>query len=438
MKVDDAPATQVSKEGFVSAALASYRENGQPLIWWAVIALLNFIAQACFRREMHPGEFGTFNTAAGMIGLLTVPALALNLAFTHYLARKHADSERARIDNLRASAFVATETFCWVWCALCVVLVFLLLPMLDLPRYSLRLFTLMNVLVAVGSVVGCALYERGNRLHVWTTLLLSAAIMRVIAGAGLASQEPWAESALAAFLFAGFITLTPALQARDTAPAARWAACRALLDLDFLLCAGATFSVLLALFLFSSADRIVAQSWFGVATNTNLGLVNWPMFDAYQTAGLLARSLLWGTQPLLWILFAHRSRLKSTTSASLKFFWIYLGVLVFGAIALSLLSRPISALFCGSDYQSTAHFIPSLAAAMMPLGLLQGLGVFGLASRRYWECFVLGACSIGYTLVLYLTARQPQLVPAYMFGGGLISLMAVLFVGVVRWGRKQP
>jgi hypothetical protein len=28
--------------------------------------------------------------------------------------------------------------------------------------------------------------------------------------------------------------------------------------------------------------------------------------------------------------------------------------------------------------------------------------------------------------------------PTYMFAGGLVVLMIVLFVGVVRWGRKQP
>ncbi len=436
MKGDAAPAAQGA--GFVAAALASYRENGQSLAWWALIALLNFVAQVIFRHEMRPGEFGTFNTTLGVIGLMTVPAFALHLAFTHYLARPHADTERTRIENLRTSAFVATETFVWAWGGLCAVLVFLVLPLLDLPRFSLRLFTLMNVLVAVGGVVGNAWYERGERRRIWTILLVSAAAVRVLAGAGLASVEPWAESALAAVLIAGFITLTPALQARDTTPSARWSACRALLDRDFLLCTGATFSVLLALFLFSNADRIVAQSWFGVATNNNLGIVNWPLFDAYQTAGLLARALLWGTQPLLWILFARRSRLAKTNAASLTFWWIYLGALFLGAIGLGFLAHPLSELFCGPNFQTTAQFVPSLAAAMIPLGLLQGLGVFGLASRRYPECFVFGACSIGYTLLLYLTARQPQLVPAYMFGGGLVSLMAVLFIGVVRWGRKQP
>jgi hypothetical protein len=280
--------------------------------------------------------------------------------------------------------------------------------------------------------------ERAQQLRQWAWLLAAAALARVLVGAGLTSQVPWAESGLTAFLIAGFITLTPALRFRETDTATRLAACRAIWDSDFLLCASATFSVVLALFLFSSADRLVAQSWFGVVTNNNLGEVNWPMFDSYQTAGLLARTLLWGTQPLLWILFAQRSRLHRTTPASLTFFWIYLGALLLGAILLGCLAQPLSRLFCGDNFQSTAVLVPSLAAAMVPLGLLQGLGIFSLASRRYPECFVLGACGVGYTLMLDLAGRQPQLMPAYMFGGGLVALMMVLFVGVVRWGRKQP
>jgi hypothetical protein len=141
---------------------------------------------------------------------------------------------------------------------------------------------------------------------------------------------------------------------------------------------------------------------------------------------------------LLWILFAERSRVDRTRAASLTFFWIYLGALLLGAILVGCLAQPLSRLFCGSNFQSTAFFVPSFAAVMVPLGLLQGLGIFSLASRRYPECFVLGGCGVGYTLLLDFAGRQPQLMPAYMFGGGLVSLMVVLFVGVVRWGRKQP
>lgn len=84
------------------------------------------------------------------------------------------------------------------------------------------------------------------------------------------------------------------------------------------------------------------------------------------------------------------------------------------------------------------NYGPTFAAIMVPLGLLQGLGIFSLASRRYPECFVIGGCGAAYTLVLVFFGRRPDLMLAYMFGGGLVSLMAVLFVGVARWGRKQP
>jgi hypothetical protein len=423
---------------FRRAVLAYQNETGQSPVVWALLALLNFIAQIIFRREMAPGEFGTLNTALGVVGLMTVPLFAVNLAFTHYLARHSAAGPNARIEALRAASLLATETFGWIWGGLCLVLVFLFLPLLDLPRFSLQLFMLMNVLIALGGVVSWVVCQGGNQLRLWACLLGAAALVRVLAGAGLASQEPWAESGLAAFLLAGFITLTPALRSRETDLAMRWKACRAVCDRDFLPCAGATLSVLLGLFLFSSADRMVAQHGFGGATNNNMGLVNWTAFDGYQTAGLLGRGLLWGTQPLLWILFAQRSRQDRTQAATLTFFWIYLAALLLGAILLGCLAQPLSRLFCGGDFQITALFIPSFAAVMVLLGLLQALGIFSLASRRYPECFVLGGCGVAYTLLLYLTSRQPQLMLSYMFGGGLVSLMIVLFVGVVRWGRKQP
>ncbi len=425
--------------GFFRRAIVTYqKETGQPLAVWASIAALNFIAQIFLRRELHLGEFGTLNTALGVVGLLTLPLLALNQAFTLYLRQIHPPEHAPRIEALRAAAFIATETFGWIWGGLSILLIFVLLPLLDVPRISIHLFTVINVLVALGGVLSWAICQGGNRLRFWATLLFYAALSRALVGALLGWLEPWAESGLAALLLAGFIALAPALDIREIKPALRWKACRDVWDRDFLLYAGATFSVLLGVFLFTNADRIVAQKWLGVAINNNLGIVSWSLLDAYQTAGLLGRSLLWGTQPLLWILFAHRSPLNRTTTASLTFFWIYLGALLLGAILLGCLAQPLSRLFCGPNFQSTAQFVPSLAAVMVPLGLLQALGVFSLASRRYHECFVLGGCAVGYTLLLYLAGRQPQLMPAYMFGGGLVSLMIVLFVGIVRWGRKQP
>jgi hypothetical protein len=66
----------------------------------------------------------------------------VNQAFTWYLARHPDDSVRTRIDSLRAASLLVTETFAWIWGAISLLLLFLLLSLLDLPRFSLQLFTL--------------------------------------------------------------------------------------------------------------------------------------------------------------------------------------------------------------------------------------------------------------------------------------------------------
>jgi len=434
----EAPPTP-AKSVFVRRQLDYFqKETGESLNIWALIALLNFVTQIVFRRELAPGEFGTLNTALAIIGMMTVPLAAAPQAFAWYLARKHPVERHECVEALRASRFLVTETLAWAWGALSVVLLFVIFPLLYLPRFSLDLFTLLNVLIAAGGLIGAVVCQSSGQVRLWGWLLVATALTRLILGAGLSAVEPWAESGLAVFLLAGCITLAPALRERSTEIAARLQALRAVLDHDFLLYAGATFSVLLGNFLFVNADRIVAQSWFGWSINNNMGYVDWPMFDAYQTAGLLGRALLWGTQPLLLVLFAHRSCLDKTTAASLKFFWIYLGALVGGAILLGIFRGPLSWLFCGSHFAVTSMFTLNFAAVMVPLGLLQALGYFALASRRFHECFVLGGGGVGYTLLLYLVGRQPELMLSYMFGGGLVLLMLVLFIGVVRWGRKQP
>jgi hypothetical protein len=368
---------------------------------------------------------------------MTVPALAVNQAIFHYLAQDHPAGRQERIDALRTGALFITETFTWAWGVISLPVLFLLVAMLELPRFPIHLFVLLNILIALGGVIGERICQSRQQTNLWVWLVVASALARVALAVGLTRYSPWADAALTSVLLAGLITLAPALRQGETKMDLRLKACAAAWDRDFLLYVGATISVLLSLFLFSSADRLVAQSWFGVPHN-NIGYVDLDMFDSYHTAGLLGRGLLWGVQPLLWIFFAQRSRLKRTTLASLTYLWIYLGALLVGAILLGLLHYPLSRLFCGEHYDTTDLQILNFALAMIPLGLLQAVGVFSLASRRYPECFLLGASGVAYLLLLYFVGRRPELMPAYMFAGGLVALMAVLFVGIVRWGRKQP
>jgi hypothetical protein len=438
MKADALPATK-GADTFRRAGTSFQEATGQSLLWWAVIAALHFAAQIVFRRELRPGEFGTLNTALAIVGLMTVPALAVHQAINHYLAQDHPAGRQDRIDALRTGALFITETFTWAWGVISVPVLFLLAAMLELPssRFPLHIFVLLNILIALGGVISERICQSRQQTNLWVWLVMAAALARVALGVGLTRYAPLAAAALTAVLLAGLITLAPALRQAETKMDLRLKACAAAWDRDFLLYVGATLSVLLSLFLFSSADRLVAQSWFGVPHN-NIGYVDLDMFDSYHTAGLLGRGLLWGAQPLLWMLFAQRSRLKRTTLASLTYLWIYIGALLVGAILLELLRYPLSRLFCGEQYDTTDLQIPNFVLAMIPLGLLQAVGVFSLASRRYPECFLLGGSGVAYLLLLYFVGRRPELMPAYMFAGGLVALMAVLFVGIVRWGRKQP
>ena len=425
--------------GNVRKGLLTFREEtGQSPVIWAGIALLSLFTQIILHRELLPGEFGTFNTALGVIGLMTVPVIALVQTFNWHFVYKRVPGQEQRFQEIRSSELAVIETITWVWAIISGVLLLIGLPLLELPRYSVNLLVLLNVLLALGALLSGAMYCSGGRRRTWVWLLVGAAVARLVLGITMSWYERWAEAALVAFLFAGLITLAPALRSTETSLAERFKALKTVLDGAFLIDPGAIFRVLLGIYLFTNGDRIVAQSWFGTAADNNIGYVDWPMFDAYQTAGLLGRSILWGTQPLLLMLFIRRARVDRTTASSLDWFWLYLGALVTGVTLVNLFHVPLSRLFCGADYFRTAHLVPVFTITMIPLGLLQGIGMFSLASRRYPECFVFGVCSIGYAVVLYLAGRNPQIMPAYMFGGSLVSLMAVLFVGVVRWGRKQP
>jgi hypothetical protein len=418
--------------------LSFQRQTGRSFLFWALVALLNLVAQIIFHRELAPGEFGTLNTALGLIALMTVPLLALQQGLTDYLAREHPAERHDFLVSLRGASFILIETAAWVWAALAGVIMVLLLPYLGLPRWSMAVLTFFTALITLGGVTSAALYPDASRRRFWGSLLLAAILVRVLFGAYLSSRQHQAEAVLIAFLVAGFILLLPLIVREMMEWPARFGLCRVALDRDFLLQVGATFSVVVALFLFASADRIVAQGWFGDATQYNLGYIDWPTFDSYQTAGLLGRALIWGTQPLLLLFYAQRSPLLHTTRASLFYFWIYVGTLIAGAILLGVFSGPASALFCGDDNKLTSEMVPAFALTMVPIGLLQALGVFALASRRLPECFVLGGCGFGYFLLLFLFGRQPQLMLSYMLGGATASILLLLFIGIVRWGRKQP
>jgi hypothetical protein len=440
MKSENVPVTP--NAGFRERTACPYeKQTGQSFLAWVLVAAANFIFQAILFGEMardpaRAGEFGVFNSALGMVMMLAVPLLAMHWAFRLYPALPTTTSEAAQ--RLRASSVSAMESLAWVWGAICCVLILVPLPLPYLPRISLQLLVLMNVLIALGAVLSQSVCEGNGQFRRWTALCVAAAFTRVVLAGVLGEFRPWADAGLAVILLAGFITLAPALRPSDIDWKTRLDECRAMLNRDFLLFAGATCSVFLGIFLFTNADRIASLRWADYAP-ASTGVISMEVYrndyDSYQAAGLLARGLLWGTQPLLWILYAGRVGLKKTTVASMRPFWIYLGVLVLGAIILGLVTQPWTGNLLATFLEK---FGPTFAAIAVPLGLLQGLGIFALASGRYPECFTLGGCAVAYALALAIFGTRPDIMLPLMLGLSVIAMMIVLFVGVVRWGRKQP
>jgi hypothetical protein len=421
--------------GVFREALRDYgRAAGHAPVIWIVLAALNFAVQVYFRRQLAPGEFALLNTLIGAVNLTAVPLLALRQAIAYFPAPEGEAAQRKKI--IREAEVPLVQNSALLWAFLCALFFLPALNLLGLPRFTLGIFALPNVLILLGGCFGAALYQRQNRFRFWAFLLVFAGLARLLAAYIFAGAEPWAEAGLAAGACAGLVLLTPIF--RPTKLVFAWEKTRAALsDRGFRLYLGATISVMLGIFLFINADRILAQLWFGRPNDNNLGLVRWGIFDGYQTAGLLGRALLWGTQPILLVLLARRAPAERTSREVRTLFWFYGAELIGAAILLALFARPLAHLFGGADEEITAYFVPRFALAMVPLGFVQGLGFFVLASRRYPECFTLGAGGVAYTLFLALVGK-PQLIQSYMFGGGTVVLLLVLSVGVVRWGRHQP
>lgn len=432
----------------MSAAPGSHANAGQAprremknIVGGVVIGALTILTQIVLRRELAPGEFGTANALFGIAFVLLAPLAAFSLFARRELAKAGAENLHQPLLNRAAIG----------WSIACVVVLIPTLPLLDFPRVSLHFFELL--VVTTGALAICARPATPIR---WCAVIgIGAAVLRLGVSSWAGANWPLAESGLGALVLGALLAGLPALRDQPDPPtlSGAWKILR-----PSLVPGAAMISVGLALALFTNADRIAAQVNLGTPDSNNI--VNVPgsgamfadyrAFDAYQAAALCPRWLLWGLIPLLGLLFRQRSALNRTTYASLRWFWIYLGALfiglaflVFGGSLADWVFNPPQP----SGYRPSSHswtygpigyFLPQLAMPFFLIGLLEGIAVFALASRRHIECFVLAACSIGYTVVVFMAGHHAQIMMSVMGGAALISLALVLFVGVVRYARTHP
>ncbi len=190
-----------------------YRQGaGQGLLSWGLVAILGFAALIVLRRRLEPGEFGTLNTALTLAGLLTVPVTALPLAFASYLAREHGPAAAGKD---RMAACLGAGSGAGFYARLgCGGDRPDLGPVSDVmpARFTLHLFTLLDLLLMLGGVASGALCLGRNRLGLWAFLLVMAAVVRFVVALVLGAREPWAESGMAASVAAGVILFAPILR----------------------------------------------------------------------------------------------------------------------------------------------------------------------------------------------------------------------------------
>ena len=404
-------------KGLATAASATPKAGSGGLSLANVIALTAFLllgltTQIVLRRELGPGEFGLLNALLGIVIVLVVPLAMLRLL----LRRPLAVAEVGPVLNRAGLA----------WGTVCVVLLFVVLPQMQLPRVALQFYTLL----AVGAVL-LAVCGRAAAPLRWAAVIgVSGAVTRLLVSAWCGLAWPVAESGLGALILGGTLIGLPALRDQPVPlPFTEvWRRFRAGLKARM-----AMMSLGVAFALFINADRIAVQVDFCTPNPGAVSFIDYGRLDEYQAAGLLARFALFALVFPLLAFYRQRAVLAKTTYASLHWLWIHLVALVVATVALAFGGGFEQFLFGGEP----DVFLSGFAGAVFVLGLVQAVGVFALASRRYVECFVLAGCSVGYTIFLFVP-NNPYLLPGCMTGGALGTLALVLLVGVVRYARSHP
>jgi O-antigen/teichoic acid export membrane protein len=405
---------------------------------------LTFLTQAVFSRTLATGEFGTLSSALGLVLLLGVPLSAINQTLIHHLARFHAADQHDETErmHLLTSAILKITALATGVAALIVIVIF---PRVFFPfRPLLQGAVLLTALTVLASSLSGALCLGLSRFRLWGSLIIAAALLRFLLAITLTSRYPRAEMALAITAVAGLVTSAPICW-RKYRDRTKVNAGSILAQKDFLIYMAASFSVMLALFLFTSGDQIVAQYCFGPkASGHDPSAAS--LFDSYQAAGLLGRALLWGTAPILAVMFTHVSREPFLSPQpntpvllaagekgphrrkALQLLFLYSGTLIAAAVLLQVLRETLTSWFLGHASAPVADLILRFIIAMIPLGMLQAVGILCLATKAFADCLVIGVGAVVYIILLKFLGNSPENMLHSMFygGGGLILIMALL------------
>jgi O-antigen/teichoic acid export membrane protein len=389
-----------------------------------VAAISNYFFQAWMRRQLSWAEFGYMNAMLSLLLFASIPLTAASQTMTHHLAQVGPEGREEKVAQLQAASLKLLRYLTWIVFGLCVLLLPPLTAYLHFPRMSLAWAGLLWVPINLWSTLGGSWCMGLSHFRLYALLLIAAAFLRCAAGAVAVSFYPWAEAGIAASIVSGVVLASIAVFSPHHATTTSLR--QIIFQRHWILYGIAAFAVAFGMLAFFQGDQIIAQSHF---SGDQLG--------RYSGAGLLGRTIVWASAPILTIYFTRRSGHQSGQHALTPLIEIYLGMLVAGAIGILFLRDWLLQIFLGVHDVTLSTMTAQFAITMIPIGILQALGCHFLATRRFIECLAFGVCAIIYLVMLALYGDAPDAMLSVMTesAGACLIVLGTFSMIPARRGR---
>jgi O-antigen/teichoic acid export membrane protein len=348
----------------------------------------NYGFQMIMGRQLSKVEFGYMNTTLGFVMFLGLPLLIASNAVTHYIAHFRALGNEAGLSGLLLGCRRFLLRLTVVVSVSAVVLVKPLSDFFRFPRASLMLVAVICVIAGLWGTFASTLCQGMAWFRRLAVIGLGGVALRLSYGYLCTLRFTVAEAAASATAVAFLANLALLYWRRELvwkgATESPWGWDFARYLMAATACVGGGYC-------FTQGDLLVAQRY-----------LEGEVLGYYTAAGVLARALPMVVGPLLTVLFTSRSghREGNVVREQIRLLVLYAVGLLFGAGMLILLRDFCVRLLFGAYTPEAAAMVVRLAVTMLFVGMLQGLGMWALASRWSKVTLVYGVAGLAYWLIL--------------------------------------
>lgn len=382
----------------------------------------NYAFQAIMGRQLPTEEYGYLNTTLGLVGFLGLPLVITSTAITHYIAHYRAQGNEAHLSGLLLGCRRFLLRLTLVGSVVAVLLVKPLADFFQFPRASLMLVAVVCVMAGLWGTFASTLCQGMSWFRRLALISIFGVMFRLLFGWFSTMKFPAAEAAVLSTAVAALANLLLLFWRRELVwsgqPESPWGWDFARYLVTAAACVGGGYC-------FTQGDLLVAQKYF---KGDELG--------HYTAAALLARALPMVVGPLLAVLFTSRSghRKGAVVREQMRLLALYAAGLLIGATMLILLRGFCVKLLFGVNTPAAAALISPLAITMIFVGLLQGLGMWALASRWSKATFTYGIVGVAYWLVLlgWGTSLDALLKVMPLAAGLAFAVMLVAWLSSMR------